>query len=109
MRVSFTDDAGNDESLTSAPTDAVSASSEHQEEEEVIPLAAVIENAPSSRDGETAFTFKLRFSEEVRVSYGTLRDRAFKVTGRSVLKAKQMEQGSNLRWRITVRPGSDGA
>ena len=92
VRVSYTDDAGNEETLISAPT-----------------LMASIHDAPSSHDGETDFTFELRFSEELPLSYKTLRDQAFTVTGGTVKKAKRMEQGSNIGWRITVRPDSSGA
>ena len=73
------------------------------------PLTAVIENAPSSHDGENVFTFELRFSDEFPLSYRTLRDHAFKVTGGTVTKAHRMEKGSNLRWLIEVRPDSAGA
>ena len=48
VRVSFTDDAGNAESLTSAATDAVAARPE--------PLTASFENVPTEHDGESAFT-----------------------------------------------------
>ena len=100
VAVSFIDDAGNAESLTSAATDAVAGPPPE-------PLTAVIENAASSHDGESAFTFELRFSEGFSVSYKTLRDHAFEVTGGDVKKAKRLEQGSNVGWRITVRPNSN--
>ena len=63
---------------------------------------------PAFHDGESVFTFELRFSEEFGISYKTLRDHAFTVTGGAVKKAKRLEQGSNLGWRITVRPDGDG-
>ena len=97
VAVSFTDDAGNDETLTSAATAAVAAVPLPQ-------LTAVIENAAASHDGESVFTFELRFSEEFDISYRTLRDHAFTVTGGTVKKAQRLEQGSNVGWRITVRP-----
>ena len=102
VTVSFTDDAGNAETLTSAATDAVEAAP-------LTPLTALIENAAASHDGESVFTFELRFSEEFGISYKTLRDHAFTVTGGTVKKAQRLEQGSNIGWRITVRPNSDGA
>ena len=46
-------------------------------------LTASAHNAPNSHDGSTAFTFELRFSEEFKVSYRTLRDHAFTVDGRN--------------------------
>ena len=102
VTVSFTDDRGNGEERTSAATAAVEA-------DPLPPLTASLENIATSHDGENAFTFELRFSEEFRLSYKTLRDHAFTVTGGTVRKAQRLEQGSNVGWRITVRPNSDGA
>ena len=100
VTVSFTDDRGHEESLTSEPTaEAAGLPPE--------PLTARFENQPSSHDGENVFTFELRFSEQFHLSYKTLRDHAFTVTGGTVKKAKRMEQGSNIHWRITVRPDSN--
>ncbi len=99
VRVSFEDDAGNQESLTSTATEAVAPRP---------PLTASFAGKPSIHDGESVFTFELRFSEEFGISYKTLRDRAFTVTGGTVKKAQRLEQGSNIGWRITVRPDGDG-
>ena len=101
VRVSFSDDRGNGEELTSAATDAVAGLPPP-------PLTASLENVATSHDGESVFTFELRFSEEFGISYKTLRDRAFTVTGGTVKKAQRLEQGSNMGWRITVRPDGDG-
>ena len=101
VTVSFTDDGGNEESLTSTATDAVAGLPS-------TPLTASLENAATSHDGESVFTFELRFSEEFGISYKTLRDHAFTVTGGTVKKAKRLEQGSNMGWRITVRPDGNG-
>ena len=98
VRVSFTDDAGNPEALTSAATEAVATPP---------PLTAEFLGAPASHDGQTAFTFELRFSEEFSISYKTLRDHAFTVTGGSVTKARRLEPPGNVRWEITVTPDSD--
>ena len=97
VRVSFTDDRGHQETLTSAATAVVEAAP-------LPPLTASLENTPSSHDGENTFTFELRFSEEFSLSYKTLRDHAFTVTGGAVRKAQRLEQGSNIGWRIEVRP-----
>ena len=102
VRVTFTDDAGNAESLTSTATATVAAAPSPPS-----PLTASVHNTPTSHDGQSAFTFELRFSEEFGISYRTLRDHAFTVTGGTVKKAKRMEQGSNIQWRITVRPDSN--
>ena len=101
ITVSFTDDGGNEESLTSEATTAMEAAP-------LTPLTGVIQNAAASHDGESVFTFELRFSEEFGISYKTLRDHAFTVTGGTVRKAQRLEQGSNIGWRITVRPDGNG-
>ena len=99
VRVTFTDDAGSDESLTSAATEAVAAKPKR--------LTAGFDNAPDSHDGSSAFTFELRFSEEVKLSYLTLRDHGFTVAGGTVNRAKRMTQGSNIGWTMTVTPGGN--
>ena len=69
------------------------------------PLTATFEDMPASHDG-TDFTFGLVFSEEFPLSYRTLRDEAFSVTGGTVRRANRQQRGSNLRWTIRVRPAS---
>ena len=102
VRVSFADDAGNDEELTSASTGAVAAAVVNP------PLTASAHDAPSSHNGQDAFTFELRFSEdpEPDFSYTTVRDHVFTVTGGSVTYVRRLEPGKNVRWEITVTPGS---
>ena len=64
--VSFTDDAGHNESLTSAATDAVAPAPE--------PLTATFTDVPSEHAGKgETFTLGLTFSEEFGLSYKTLR------------------------------------
>ena len=105
VKVTFDDDAGNEETLTSAATAAVAAAPSATPA--ATPLTASHEDAPASHDGQDSFTFKLRFSEEVALSYLTLKDRAFTVTGGSVTKAQRLTQESNTGWTITATPGSD--
>ena len=95
MRVSFTDDAGNDEQLTSAATDTVD-----------LPLTASVHNVPTYHNGQNWFTFELRFGEYPKsdLSYRSVRDHAFTVTGGSVTYVRRLEPGSNVRWEITVTP-----
>ena len=100
VRVSFTDDGGNPETLTSAATGEVAGPPAE-------PLTASLENTPESHNGTGAFTFELRFSEEVKLSYKTLRDHSFTVTGGTVTKARRMVKGSNIHWEITIEPDSD--
>ena len=102
VTVSFTDDAGNEESLTSAATSTVAAAP--------IPLTASVHDAPDSHDGENGFTFELRLSEDPgsSFSYTTLRDHAFTVTGGEVTNAQRLDRPGNVRWEITVTPDGDG-
>ena len=100
VRVSFTDDVGNAESLTSPATAAVAPAPGA--------LTAQFLDTPSSHDGKTTFTFKLRFSEESLLSYKTLRDHAFTATGGEVTKSRRLEEPRNVRWKIHVSPDGDG-
>ena len=101
VRVTFTDNRGNTESLTSTATDTVAA--------QPAPLTATFSNMPTSHDGSTRFTFDLTFSENLPLSYRTLRDHALTVTGGDIKKAKRKVQGSNQNWTITVEPSGNGA
>ena len=98
VRVNFTDDGGNEETLTSAASDAVAAAL----------LTAEFLGVPASHDGSATFTFELRFSETPKTSfsYKTLRDDAFTVTGGAVVQARRLQHGKNIRWEISVRPDS---
>ena len=73
----------------------------------VAPLTTRFEGIPDMHNGQSPFTFELHFSEEIAISYKTLRDRAFAVTGGTVTGTKRMVPPSNLGWRITVEPTSD--
>ena len=98
VQVSFTDDAGNAETLTSAATTAVAKP----------PLTATVHDKPSSHDGSTAFTFELRLSEDIEsFSYTTLQQYALTVTGGTLPKVRRLEAGKNVRWEITVQPSSN--
>ena len=97
VRVSFENDAGNDETLTSAATSLVVFP----------PLTVRLVNAATSHDGSAAFTFEIWFSEEFPLSYKTLKFHAFDVTGGTISKSQRMERPSNIPWRITVQPNSN--
>ena len=78
---------------------------EVEPEEPADPLTASARSAPASHDGSNAFSFELRFSENLEgFSYKTLRDHAFTVTAGEVIKARRLEPPSNVKWEITVRP-----
>ena len=100
VRVSFTDDADNEETLTSVATSAVAPRP---------PLTVSLVFPVASHHGASnVFAFDIRFSEEFPLSYETLKFHAFSVTGGEVLRAQRMDKPSNIPWRITVRPGSNG-
>ena len=103
VTVSFTDDGGNQESLTSMATASVAAASSAA-------FSAEFLDTPSSHGGQTAFTFELHLSEEPvsSFSYVTLRDHAFTVTGGEVTNARRLDPPGNVRWEITVTPNGDG-
>ena len=103
VRVSFTDDSGHQETLTSAATVAVASAPS--------PLTGTIHGAPGSHNGQAVFKFELRFSEDPKedFSYKTLRDHAFTVTGGTVAGARRLDGDSdtpNIRWEISVSPDS---
>ena len=100
VRVSFTDDAGNEESLTSAATDAVAAAPE--------PLTASFEGMPAEHAGQGSFSFRVAFSDGINSSYKTVRDASFTVTGGDVTRARRVDKRRDL-WEITVEPDSDEA
>ena len=101
VRVTFTDDRNNAETLTSIATTAVAAAPE--------PLTVRLKvSAPATHNGSSEFTFEIEFSEEFGISYATLRDHAFNVTGGSVEKAQRTDKPSNIPWRIEIKPQGTG-
>ena len=99
VRVTFTDDAGHQETLVSVPTDPVAPP----------PLTAAFHGVPASHGGRGAeFTLELRFSENFggRLPYRKLRDEALTATNARVTGASRVAQGQNQRWTITVRTNS---
>ena len=93
-------------------TDETAESEENGEPEETTggetPLTVSLEATTESHNGTDAFTFEIRFSEEFPLSYKTLRDLAFTVSGGEVLKAQRLDKPSNIRWLITVEPNGNG-
>ena len=87
------------------PSSATVTVEDDDEASSAAELTAAFEGVPESHDGES-FTFGLTFSEELAVSYRTLRDHAFEVTGGRVREARRLAAPSNLRWRIAVEPDS---
>ena len=100
VRVTFTDDAGNETTLTSAATDEVAPVPP--------PLTVSLRGAaPATHDGSAEFTFEIEFSEEFPLSFKKLKLHTFDVTDGEVLKAQRVVKSSNISWRMTVRPDSN--
>ena len=74
------------------------------------PLTASFESVPTSHNGSGNFKFRIAFSEELETgfSYVTVRDHAFIVEGGTVVGARRLVSGSNIRWEVTVSPDSTG-
>ena len=109
VRVSFSDDAANAESLTSAATVAVAAAPTPEAVVTPVALMASFSNVPSSHDGSSEFTFNLSFSENVAAGYARIRDDAFTISdGDNINQARRVTQGSNQHWTIRVKPGGTG-
>ena len=107
VRVSFTDDGGNQETRTSAVSVAVAATPNSAA---TGALTASFESVPMSHNGSENFKFRIAFSEELETgfSYKTLRDHVFTVEGGTVVGARRLVSGSNIGWEITVDPDSNG-
>ena len=101
VRLSFTDDRGHQETVTSTATAAVTAAPS--------PLTVSVESAPTSHNGSDSFRIRVAFSEtpESGFSYTTMRDHAFTVTGGDVTGARRLVSGKNLRWEVTVQPSGN--
>ena len=99
VTVSFVDDLGNDEIVTSHSVLV----------ETVEPLAGFIDGdtVPSEHDGSQSFTFELYFSEEPTLGYENVKEHVLTVTGGTVNSASRTQSGDDSRWSITVTPSGD--
>ena len=71
------------------------------------PLTASVHDVPARHDGVSDVEFELRFSEEIALSYRTLRA-GYKVQGGTLRWTRRIEPPGNVRWRIVVEPAGDG-
>ena len=67
------------------------------------PLTAAFEGLPEAHDGESAFSFRLAFSEAVAVTPEAMRTRVLTVAGGAVTGAARVDGASGV-WAITVTP-----
>ena len=70
------------------------------------PLTASFTGLPEAHDGESAFRFRVAFSEPIAISFRSLREDAFQVAGGRVTRGKRVDRRKDL-FEITVEP--DGA
>ena len=97
VRVSFTDDAGHAEVLTSARTGKVLPR----------PLTASFHGMPAEHDGKKLFSFEIRFSEEFQgLRLTTFKAGGLRVTDGRLIDAKRTVQGQNRSLTVRVRPTS---
>ena len=100
VTVSFTDEAGYQEMLTSDSVYVQPPS----------PLYGGFDSTtlPAEHDGSSAFSFEIYFSEEPVLGFEDVRDHVLDVTNGDVTSVRRTTQGSNIRWEITVQPdGND--
>ena len=100
VTVSFTDDAGYQEMLTSDSVYVQPPS----------PLYGGFDSTtlPGEHDGSNTFTFEIHFSEEPALGFEAVREYVLDVTNGDVTSVRRTTQGSNIRWEITVQPdGND--
>ena len=71
------------------------------------PLTASFEDVPEAHDGDSAFRFRLAFSEPIAISFRSLREDAFEVTGGRVTRGKRVDRRKDL-FEITVEPDGGG-
>ena len=78
-----------------------------EEREGPAPLTAAFEGMPEAHDGESAFTFRVAFSEDIGISYRSLREDAFTVTGGRVTGGERVDDRRDL-FEMTVEPDGGG-
>ena len=130
VKVSFTDDAGYSEELTSdaypssgtitsggnspvtdQPTESNSPATDPPKPRSVLQprsvLRAHFRDVPAGHDGSTAFTLLIAFSERISTTAKQM-SQALTVDGGTVSSVQQVDGRSN-QWEITVTPNSDAA
>ena len=70
-------------------------------------LTAEFRDMPETHDGESAFTFRVAFSEDIGISFRALREDAFTVTGGRVTRGTRVDDRRDL-FEMTVEPDSGG-
>ena len=71
-------------------------------------LTASFEDLPEAHGGESAFRFRVAFSEPIAISFRSLREDAFQVAGGRVTRGTRVDRRKDL-FEITVEPDGPGA
>ena len=79
-----------------------------QEQQEAEPLTAEFQDLPPGHDGQTPFTFRIAFSQDVAIGFEAMRDHAVTVGGATVTGARRVD-GSSALWELTVEPSGTDA
>ena len=69
-------------------------------------LTASFQSLPSQHDGETAFSFRIAFSDEIATDEAEFRDHSVEVWGGEVTRAEPVGQRRDL-WEVEVEPTSE--
>ena len=70
-------------------------------------LTASFVGVPAAHDGESAFRFRVAFSEPIAISFRSMREDAFETTGGRVTRGTRVDGRKDL-FEITVEPDGDG-
>ena len=71
-------------------------------------LTASFQGLPSQHDGETAFSFRIAFSDEIATDEAEFRDHSVEVWGGEVTRAEPVGQRRDL-WEVEVEPTSENS
>ena len=110
-KVETEDDAvdADDETDSDEGTDTDAGTGDEADTGDPEPLTGSFSQAPAGHDGESRFTLRFTLSEEPnRLSYRTVRDSLFEVSGGTIAKANRAVAGSNREWVLHVDPAGAG-
>ena len=69
-------------------------------------LTASFQGLPSQHDGETAFSFRIAFSDEIATEEAEFRDHSVEVWGGEVTRAEPVDRRRDL-WEVEVEPATE--
>ncbi len=74
-----------------------------------VPFTASFSEVPTEHDGKSEIELRFHFSEAPGgLSYKTVRDNLFEVSGARIEKASRVEPGKNVKWRLRIAPSGFG-